>query len=329
MRPRRLALLLLTALLAILSGLWLGASLARPAELWEALGDAASPFAQLLLHWRLPRVLTAFLVGACLGLAGVIFQGLFRNPLAEPYLLGSAPGAAVGAAVALLVPLPLAQAFALPILAFAGAWGATLLVVLLARLARVADVTGLLLAGIAIAALLGALRSLLLLALSDETVNLQVVLSWTLGGVQTPDWPALSLLALATLAALLVTLTLARGLDVLGLGEGVAASMGLDLKRFVNRAVAIAAAITALAVCFGGLVGFVGLVVPHVMRWLVGPRHGPLALASALGAGSLLAFFDGLARTLLAPGEIPLGLLTALIGAPFFLLILARRGRAT
>ena len=132
--------------------------------------------------------LAAFCVGACLGLAGVIFQGVFRNPLAEPYLLGSAPGAAVGAAIALLVPLPMAMSLSLPLLAFAGAWSATLLVLLITRLTRINDTSGLLLAGIAVATLLGALRSLLLLALSDETVNLQVVLSWTLGCSECRFW---------------------------------------------------------------------------------------------------------------------------------------------
>lgn len=321
---RRYRLLCLTPLPAIFIGLWLGADLAHWSDWWALWQGNDSPFTQLLMTWRLPRVLAAFCVGACLGLAGVIFQGVFRNPLAEPYLLGSAPGAAVGAAIALLVPLPMTMAVSLPLLAFVGAWGATLLVLLITRLTRINDTSGLLLAGIAVAALLGALRSLLLLAMSDETVNLQVVLSWTLGGIHTPDFPALGLLALLTGAALLWARRLAHGLDILGLGDHVAYSMGLRPQRFINVALLLAAAITALAVSWGGLVGFVGLVAPHAVRWLIGPTHRRLIMASALTSGALLALLDGLARSLLPPSEIPLGLLTAMIGAPFFIVLLTR-----
>ncbi len=321
---RRYRLLCLTPIPAILIALWLGAELTHWSDAVALWHGSDSPFAQLLLTWRLPRVLAAFCVGACLGLAGVIFQGVFRNPLAEPYLLGSAPGAAVGAAIALLVPLPLALALSLPLLAFAGAWGATLLVLLITRLTRINDTSGLLLAGIAVAALLGAVRSLLLLALSDETVNLQVVLSWTLGGIHTPDFAALGLLGLLTLLALLAARRLAHGLDLLGFGDQVAYSMGLRPRRFINLALLLAAAITALAVSWGGLVGFVGLVAPHAVRWLLGPTHQRLIVASALVSGALLALLDGLARSLLPPAEIPLGLLTALLGAPFFIVLLTR-----
>ncbi len=310
------------------AGLILGPEMPGPAALIRAVADPGDPFGQLILHWRLPRVLAAGLVGAGLGLAGGIFQGVFRNPLAEPYLLGSAPGAAVGAAIALLVPLPVPQMLALPILAFAGAWGASWAVIGLSRLAGIVDAAGLLLVGIAVAALLGALRSLLLLALSDETVNLQAVLSWTLGGIQTPGWADLGLLAALMAGSVVLALGLARGLDLLGLGDEVAANMGLPVGRFLGRAVLIAAAITAIAVAWGGLVGFVGLVVPHVARWMAGPGHRGLLVHSAVGGAGLLMAMDGLARALLPPAEIPLGLLTAVIGAPFFLLILWRRGRA-
>jgi iron complex transport system permease protein len=319
--------LLLAVPPCLLAGIWLGAEIPSPADLIAAFGDTSDPFSVLLLHWRLPRVLAAFLVGACLAVSGVIFQGIFRNPLAEPYLLGSAPGAAAGAAIALLVALPVPQAVALPVLAFAGAWGATVLVLMLARLARVMDSAGLLLAGIAVAALLGAVRSFLLLALSDETVNLQVVLSWTLGGIQTPYWRELLLLAGLTLLGLWAALGLARGLDLLGLGDDVATNMGLDVGRFLRRAILVGAAVTAVAVSWGGLVGFVGLVVPHVVRWRCGPLHARLLPRAALAGGCLLMVLDGAARAVLPPAEVPLGLITAAIGAPFFLLLLAIEGR--
>ncbi|WP_018233594.1 FecCD family ABC transporter permease [Thioalkalivibrio thiocyanodenitrificans] len=306
---------------------WLGAELLGPALLLQTLADTESSLRALILHWRIPRVLTAFCVGACLGVAGVVFQGVFRNPLAEPYLLGSASGASVGAAIALLSPWVLPGPLALPLLAFVGAWGATWVVVTLARAARVEGGFGLILAGVAMAALLTSIRGLLMLALSDDTVSLQAVLSWTLGGIQTPSWGELGLLVVLTIAGLLACLSLARGLDVLGLGADTARSMGLDLDRFMHKSVLIAAAITALAVVWGGLIGFIGLVVPHVMRWWLGPRHGRLMLYSALGSGAVLMVFDGIARAALPPAEIPLGLLTALLGAPFFLFILIRESR--
>jgi len=313
--------------LTMLAGVMLGAELLSPLAWFAAVTDADDPLGQLILHWRVPRVFAAFCVGACLGLAGVVFQGIFRNPLAEPYLLGSAAGASVGAALALLTPWLAAWSLSLPLLAFAGAWGATLLVVALARLTGVRSGTSLILAGVAIAALFSALRSLLMLVMSDDTVNLQTVLSWTLGGIQTPHWWELGLLAPLTLISLIACLRLARGLDLLGLGEDSAQSMGLDVESFMHRGVLLAAAVTAVAVVWGGLIGFVGLVVPHMMRWWIGARHAPLAIYSALGGGAMLMLFDGLSRSLLPPAEIPLGLLTVMIGVPFFLYVLVRQNR--
>jgi iron complex transport system permease protein len=313
----------------LLAGLLLGADTLSPAELAALLADQEAPMARLLLEWRLPRVLAAGCVGALLALGGALFQGVFRNPLAEPYLLGSAGGAAVGATVALLVPLPLAPSLALPGLAFAGAWGATWLVLVLARLAGPASVAALLLAGVAVAAVLGALRSYLMLALSDETVSLQAVLSWALGGVQTPSWGQLMALAALTAAALALCLSLARGLDMLGLGEATAEGFGLPVRRFVALAVLAGALVVAVSVVWGGLVGFVGLMAPHLARWRQGPLHARLLpRAAAVGAG-LAMLCDGIARGLLPPAEIPLGLVTALIGGPFFLLVLAQEARRT
>jgi len=311
--------------LGLLAGLMLGAVTLSPAEALSLLADPAQPVAQLMLQWRLPRVLAAGCVGALLALGGAVFQGVFRNPLAEPYLLGSAGGAAVGATVALLVALP--QAVALPVLAFCGAWGATWMVLALARLADGTSVAALLLAGVAVAALLGSVRSFLMLALSDETVSLQAVLAWALGGVQTPSWPELAVLAALTAAALALCRMLARGLDLLGLGEAMAESYGLSVRRFVGLAVLAGAFVVAVSVVWGGLVGFVGLMAPHLARWTSGPLHaGLLPRAAAIGAG-LAMLCDGAARALLPPAEIPLGLVTAAIGAPFFLLVLAREAR--
>jgi iron complex transport system permease protein len=301
---------------------------ASPGRLLLALSGAADMDSRLLLVWRIPRVLAAALVGALLGLGGAIFQGVFRNPLAEPYLLGASGGAAIGATIALLVPLGLPGGPALAALSFLGAWGATWLVLAVSGLHGRPDTAGLLLAGVAVAAMLGALRSFLMLALSDDTVNLQVVLSWTLGGIQTPDLAGLLLLTGLVVAGLLVAVQLAHGLDLLGLGDEQAFAFGLDPARFARRAVLAGAAIVAAAVAFGGLVAFIGLIAPHLARWWIGPRHRALIPASALIGAALVAICDGIARAALPPAEIPLGLVTALIGGPFFLLLLARRLRA-
>ncbi|MFL9827886.1 FecCD family ABC transporter permease [Rhodoplanes sp. SY1] len=319
---------LVGALLVLIGlGLCAGHDWASPSDLITAVTGPETLRAKLLIDWRLPRVLAAACCGALLGLGGAIFQGVFRNPLAEPYLLGSAGGAALGASVALLVPLGLPQALVLAVLAFLGAWGATVIVMGIARLAGTVDAAGLLLAGVAVAAVLGALRSFLMLALSDDTVNLQVVLSWILGGVQTPSWPVLAGLAAATVASVVATLPLARGLDLLGLGETMAAGFGQDVRRFVDVAVLAGAAVVALAVAFSGLVAFVGLAAPHVARWLVGPMHRALLPASALVGAALVTAADALARAALPPAEIPLGLVTALAGGPFFIVLLARQLR--
>jgi iron complex transport system permease protein len=301
---------------------------ATPGDLLRAVGGDHDLRSRLLFEWRLPRVLAAALVGALLGLGGSIYQGVFRNPLAEPYLLGSAGGAALGATVALLVPLALPQSVLLPVLAFGGAWGATLLVLGIARIAGAVDAAGLLLAGVAVAAILGALRSFLMLALSDETVSLQVVLSWVLGGVQTPNWTVLGWLLAIALGCLGVAMLLARRLDLLGLGEAMATSFGLDVRRFVALAVLAGSLVVAAAVAFGGLVAFVGLAAPHIARWLVGPLHRSLLPASALVGATVVTLADAIARALLPPAEIPLGLVTAVAGGPFFILLLARRLRA-
>ena len=315
--------------LSILLGACAGHQWASPADLWHMVTDANESLrTRLLWQWRMPRVLAAACVGALLGLSGAVFQGVFRNPLAEPYLLGASGGAALGATIALLVPLGVPQSWLLPMLAFCGAWGSTILVLGVARVAGALDASGMLLAGVAMAAMLGAVRSFLMLALSDETVSLQVVMSWVLGGIQTPTWQGLGWLALIVLACLVAVQAIARGLDLLGLGDATAQSFGLDVKRFVPRAVLLGSIVVAAAVAYGGLVAFVGLAAPHIARWLVGPMHRNVLPASALVGAIIVTIADALARSILPPAEVPLGLITAVAGGPFFIYLLARRLRS-
>lgn len=329
MRPGAISVMLAAALglSGILLGTMLGVSNAGPGQIIAAALSHDPSASEIVLTWRLQRVVGAFLVGACLAIAGVIFQGAFRNPLAEPFLLGGSAGAALGAVVAIFLPLPFVGDAGLPLLAFAGAWGATLLVLVISRAARIDDAAGMLLIGIAFAALLGAARSTATLLLSDETVSLRAMVSWTLGGLQTPTGATLATFALLTLACLLMALRLARNLDILGFGEATAATMGLDIGRFLTFALAVAAFATGIGVAWGGVLGFVGLIIPHAVRWWIGERHGPLLVHSALVGGGFLAALDGVSRSALPPSEIPLGLLTSMIGAPFFIVLLVRRYR--
>jgi iron complex transport system permease protein len=319
--------------LALLSGtllfsLCLGAESVSPLTLMAALWGDDTPFSLLLWDWRLPRAITAGMVGALLGLSGCLFQGVFRNPLAEPFLLGSAPGAALGATLAILMPMSLPTLYTLPFFAFIGALGATLLVIAITRSLGLYEIAGLLLAGVAVSAFLSATRSFLMLALSDESVSLQVVLSWTLGGVQTPFWDELLVLALVSLGGGIAAFGCARGLDVLGLGEDVAANMGMNVPKFSILVLLLASALVALAVMWGGTIGFVGLIVPHLARMWGGAMHRwTLPFSAVLGA-ALLMVLDGLARSVLQPADIPLGLLTAMLGAPFFIVVLARWRRS-
>ena len=256
---------LVIAVAGILAGASLGVQSTSPLRLAEALLTSDPSAADNLIQWRVQRVFGAFLVGAALAIAGVIYQGAFRNPLAEPFLLGSSAGGALGAICAILLPIPWLSALGLPVLAFVGAWGATLIVLGISRSPRIEDAAGGLLVGIALEALLGAVRSTTTLVLADESTSLRAVISWTLGGLQSPTGATLWTFAGLTLVCLLLSLTLARRLDLLGFGEATAASMGVDVGRFLTWSLTIAAFATGLAVAWGGVLGFVGLVVPHAV----------------------------------------------------------------
>ena len=314
------ALVLLTGA-AMLTGLGVGSGSTGFADLlalWN--GQAEPAAAEVLLRLRMPRVLAAFGTGACLAIAGVLMQALLRNPLADPYILGTSGGAAVAA---LLTMLAGASGLLIDAAAFAGALLSTLLVFGLARSGGDWSSGRLLLTGVVVAAGWGALISLLL-ATSAEA-NLRSILFWLMGDFAFAErpWAALGLAAAAALAGL----AMGRALNLLTTGDQQAALLGLRVGPTRAATYFLSALLTAIAVTTAGTVGFVGLVVPHLVRLVSGVDHRSLIPAAALAGGSLLVVADTLARTLLAPRQLPVGAITALVGVPLFLFLLSRDAR--
>ncbi len=280
-----------------------------------------SPAAEtIVMELRLPRVLTAMTVGTGLALAGTVLQGLLRNPLADPYVLGTASGAALGAAIALLVPIQLAVLGLglLHILAFIGALGAVWLVYRLSGGASAGSLTSVLLTGYAVGSLLAAG---LALAMYLSGAHLRQIFFYLLGSFATASWQQLLVGLPLVAAGSMLILMRARSLNALLLGEETALHLGLDVRRERGILLTLASLVTAASVALAGLIGFVGLVVPHVMRIAVGPNaRAVLPLAAVFGA-CFLVLADLVARI---PGEIPVGIVTAVVGAPFFLSLLRR-----
>lgn len=280
----------------------------------------------IIWQLRMPRVLGAACVGAGLAGAGVVFQGLLRNSMADPYLLGTSGGAALAATVAFGVPLSLGVVSygIVPVAAFVGALGAVLLVYRLARIGTHTPITTLLLSGFAVSSMLAALMSAMML-LSRGT--LERVVLWTLGGVSASGWNMLVVVAPLIALGSLLAFLLSNDLNAFLLGEEQAAALGVNVERNKFLLLGIGALMTGAAVALSGLVGFVGLIVPHFTRILLGPNHRLLLPASLLCGAIFLVLADLVARTVIAPAEIPLGVVTALIGAPFFILLLRRAKR--
>lgn len=279
---------------------------------------------------RLPRVLAAATVGAGLALAGAAFQGVFRNPLADPYLLGAASGAGLAAASVLVLGASTAWWSGLGVggAAFVGAVATVALVVALARQGTRLPVISLVLAGVVVGSALSAGTSLVLLAAREQAAG---VLAWLLGSFAFASWSQLAWSLPAVAAAAAAILVAARGLDVLQLGDAEAAHLGLPVEAFKAGVVAASTLATAAAVASAGVIGFVGLVVPHAVRLAVGPGHRRLLPLSALWGATFVVAADLLARTAIAPHELPVGVVTALVGAPLFLVLLRRhtaRGEA-
>jgi len=290
-----------------------------PAMLWAGLTHADDLAATVLWNIRLPRTLVAIEIGAALAASGVVMQAFFRNHLASPGLLGVSAGGAAGAVVAIGAGWAAWSYFTVPFAAIGGAVAATLAVVVLAR--QGASTERLLLAGVALNALLGAVTSYVLsnFTLSYER-NAQIIF-WLLGGLEDRTWEHVLMAAPIGLGAVLLW-PLGRSMDLLSLGQTEAQSLGVDVVAVRRRMLVLATVMTALATAVAGMVGFVGLVVPHIFRLLFGPEHRRLVPISIVGGAAFVLFCDVIARS---AGNLRLGIITALIGGPFFLWMLRRQ----
>ncbi|WP_029391253.1 FecCD family ABC transporter permease [Streptomyces xiaopingdaonensis] len=321
-----LVLAVLAAVLAagFLANLALGATRVPLPDVLGALGGTSrpGPLATIVTDIRLPRALLACVVGAGLALVGAVLQALVRNPLADPFLLGISSGASTGAVLVLVLgvtAVPMAGG------AFLGSLLALVAVYAMAGRGSAMTTGRLVLSGVAIQYVLSACTSLLLV-LSPQNEHLRAILFWTLGGLGGARWSQLWLPALVSGVGLVLLLALARPLDLLLAGEEGAAALGLDTARFRAAVFVLASLVTAVLVTVSGAIGFVGLMVPHAARMLVGASHRLLLPVSALGGAAFLVLADLGSRLVAAPEEIPVGVLTALTGGPFFLWLL-RRGR--
>lgn len=289
-------------------GLECGAAASHPnadAALWEV---------------RFPRVVLAVFVGASLATAGAIMQGVFGNPLADPGIIGVSSGAAVGASLMIVTGLAAGSTFAIPLGAFVTGVGTALLIYSISRSRGRTEVVTLILTGIAVNAFAGA--ALALMTFASTTNQREQIVFWQLGSIAGALWSSVATVLPLLVVGLVFAFLIAGKLDLLSLGDDAARHLGVDIERLRIGSILIVALLTAAAVAFAGIIGFVGLVIPHLIRMLVGPGHRVLVPASALGGAVLLVLADTFARTAVPYAELPLGMLTALIGGPFFFFLL-------
>lgn len=282
--------------------------------------------ATILFVLRLPRTIMVLLTGAALSCSGASYQGLFRNPLADPYLIGVSTGAGLGAVIAMNLDIPYTTLglLAVPLLAFLFASLSVALVFSLGRLHWKTSTVSLILAGVAVNAFASGLTSVIML-LSDN--DLRVGMAWMLGSGGQNSWYVIALVFVGVLVGILGQLRYAYPLNVLQFEEDEAASLGISVDKIRNRVIFFSTMTTAIVVAFAGVIGFVGLIVPHVIRLLIGSDYRKLLPFSAMGGAFLLLGADILARVVIAPRELPVGIITALSGAPFFLWLLNHRIR--
>jgi cobalamin transport system permease protein len=316
---------LFALIIMLILSMAIGSVFIPPSELWRVVTGVAAneTFRTILLDIRLPRTVLIALVGAALAGSGATYQGLFRNPLADPYLIGVASGAGLGAIVAMSVkwPYTMLGLLAVPLAAFIASLLTVYLVYSFAHIGGMVPTTNLILAGVAVSSFATAITTFLML---HSTGEVRRALGWLLGGVSLVGWDVT--LALIPYLAIGMTMLVLTGyaLNLLQFGDDQAAQMGLNVRRAKFIIIIAASLVTAAAVSFAGIIGFVGLVVPHIVRMWWGVDYRRLIPLSIIGGASALLFADVLARIVLAPQELPVGIVTALAGAPFFLWVLRR-----
>ncbi len=274
---------------------------------------------------RFPRIAMGLAVGAALAVAGAVMQAIFGNPLAEPGVVGVSSGAALGAAVAIVLGVTALGTGSLAVFAFVGGLAATLLVYFVSRANGRTEVVTLLLTGIAVNAFSGAGLAFLLFV-ADSGGREQIIF-WQLGSLNGSRWSEVAIVAVVAAVGTAAAITLGRRFDLLALGERNARHLGVNVEGLRIGSIVLVALLTGVAVAFVGIIAFVGLVVPHVIRMAIGPDHRALIVASAFGGGALLVFADLVARTVVTGADLPIGLLTSLIGGPFFFFLLFRQRR--
>jgi iron complex transport system permease protein len=321
-----LLVLLLTIVISLCFGtMRIGLGTVLKALLWGS-GGAEHEMGQtldtIILSIRLPRVLLAALVGCALSVAGSIFQALLRNPLADPYILGISSGSAVGAVLAMMLGLA-ATSFGLPLASFVGAIGTVVIVFNVGRMGRRVHTNTLLLAGVVINAFFGAV--LMFLVSISRTEALHDIIFWLMGDFSFAEYRGVFLALPYIVLGVFLVYFFARRLNLIVAGEDEALQLGVDVERVKKYAYALASLVTAAAVSVCGLIGFVGLMIPHMVRLVLGPDHRLLIPAAGLWGGAFLVICDTLARSILAPMELPVGVITAAFGAPFFIYLLKTR----
>ncbi len=281
----------------------------------------------IIIDIRLPRVLMAGLVGAALALAGAAMQGLFKNPMASPYILGLSSGGAFGASLAIVIGVSFASgAFAVPAMAFVFCFLTLFLVYNISKVRGRTTVETLLLSGIAVGAFFSALVSFMKYLSGDQ---LQTIVFWMMGGLWAADWTKVVVIIPFILAGAMMIFILSRDLNAMMIGEDHAVNLGVNTQMVTKVVLVAASLMTAAAVSVSGIIGFVGLIVPHIMRIFVGPDHRILLPTTLMVGAIFMIYMDTIARTIMAPEELPVGIITALLGAPFFLYLLRRRRRLT
>lgn len=277
---------------------------------------------QTLWHIRFPRVVMSLLVGCALAVSGAVMQAIFGNPLAEPGVVGVSSGAALGASIAIVTGFTALGGWGVAIAAFIGGFVATILVYAMARSSGRTEVVTLLLTGIAINAVAGAGLGLVLFS-GDRSSREQIVF-WQLGSMNGSRWVEVVIVLVIVAPFVLLAIALSRRYDLLSLGERTALHLGVRVERLRLVSIVVVVLLTAVSVAFTGIIAFVGLVVPHLIRMLLGPSHRMLLVASAIGGGVLLVWADLIARTAVAGADLPIGMLTALVGGPFFFYLIRR-----